>query len=99
MKIITLDEAREMFAGCEIVDRYSVLGIPRPDPKTICDGFCEGTGIVPIKQNDKDPVFQKLWEEAEAKEHADDGWHFVTCPICHGTGRKPGMGNVWGHEV
>ena len=28
-------------------DRYKALGIPYPDPKTVCKGQCEGLGFVP----------------------------------------------------
>ncbi len=30
-------------------DRYQALGMPYPDPKTVCRGQCEGTGFVPTK--------------------------------------------------
>ncbi len=72
----------------EFTDRYKALGIPYPDPATVCHGLCEGTGVVPIHRDDTDPVFKKLWLEAEAKQHEDDGWHFVTCPACNGTGKR-----------
>ena len=73
----------------EFTDRYDALGIPLPDPKTICLGQCEGTGFVPINgDGEDDEAFRKLWQEAEAKEPSDDGWHFVTCPTCNGTGKR-----------
>ena len=70
----------------EFVSRYgSGQG---PDPETMCGGPCEGTGYVPIKGDEEgDPVFKKLWIEAEAEEgHSEDGWQFVVCPDCGGTG-------------
>ncbi len=81
----------------EITDRYKALGIPYPDPETMCKGQCEGLGVVPIYMPGKNPrdvrpepetnrVYIKLWEEAEAKEPAADGWHFVKCPDCGGKG-------------
>lgn len=76
--------------GLEITDRYQALGIQRPNPETMCQGQCEGTGIVPVSRKESDPVFKSLWEEAE-KQHPnlpDDGWHFVKCPDCHGTGKR-----------
>ena len=73
----------------ESTDRYEALGIPYPDPGTVCRGQCEGTGYVPVKADDDDPVFQQLWRDAEAEKKADDGWHFVKCPECDGTGRSP----------
>lgn len=77
----------------EFTDRYQALGIPYPNPKTICKGHCEGTGFVPIKKDEDfekyDPRFQERWEEDEAKEPSEDGWHFVVCPDCEGTGLDP----------
>ena len=77
----------------EFTDRYQALGIPYPDPKTQCKGHCEGTGFVPIKKdedfNKYDPRFQKRWEENEATEPSEDGWHFIVCPDCEGTGLDP----------
>ena len=68
-------------------DRYQALGIPYPNVETMCLGQCEGTGWVPIFRGDKAP-WDALWLEAEAKEPAEDGWHFVKCPDCKGTGKK-----------
>ena len=61
------------------------MGIPYPDLKTMCNGQCEGTGIYP--ENDKT---NPLWQTAHAKPHKEpcDGWHFVKCPDCNGTGKK-----------
>jgi hypothetical protein len=91
----------------EFVDRYSATGTPRPDPATICEGHCEGMGCVPIYdkrgdpkasdpghaslESEVEPRFVKLWEEAEAREPTDDGWHFVVCPDCNGTRLRPGV--------
>jgi len=72
----------------EISDRYSALGIPRPNPKTVCKGNCEGTGWVPIKKDDERAVFRKLWLESEKLKPSDDDWHFVKCPDCKGTGKR-----------
>lgn len=69
----------------EIKDRY---GGNYPDVDTCCEGQCEGTGVVPIYKNDENDIFRKLWIEAEEKEHAEDGCHFVKCPDCNGTGKK-----------
>ena len=62
-----------------VTDRY---GGNYPDPKTVCEGFCEGMGVYP--ENDKT---SPLWIEAEKKKPTDDGWHFVKCPDCNGTGK------------
>lgn len=72
----------------EFTDRYQALGIPYPDPDTMCVSDCEGTGVVPIQDNDASDVYRNLWAEAEAKAASDDGWHFVKCPDCGGTGKK-----------
>lgn len=73
----------------EFTDRYQALGIPYPDPATMCKGDCEATGYVPIKSDTDDPVYRRLWDEAEAVEPTDDGWHFVVCPRCSGTRLEP----------
>lgn len=84
----------------EITNRYDALGIPLPDPKTMCKGQCEGTGMIPVYAAvtasgvypciEEDPVLVALWEKAheEAGIHDCDGWHFVTCPECGGSGKK-----------
>jgi len=70
----------------EFTDRYT--GMPYPDPKTMCDGQCEGMGVVPIGSDDMEEPFRTLWLEAEKKKPSDDGTHFVTCPDCNGTGKQ-----------
>ena len=55
----------------EFIDRYQALGIPYPDPETMCDGQCEGTGSVPICYDEEDPIFRKLWIEAEDKRRKE----------------------------
>lgn len=72
----------------EFTDRYKMLGIPYPDTDTMCEGQCEGTGRVPIHQDDPEEPWHTLWLEAEQQEHTDDGWHFVACPDCKGTGKR-----------
>lgn len=115
----------------EFVDRYSATGRPYPNPETVCLGYCEGMGCVPVnkpRSSDscreidglyKQPEWRKRWEESHAK-HCNpfgvireliknrqgwywksiardigsllkgkgycDGWHFVECPDCKGTG-------------
>ena len=74
----------------QFVDRYDVLGIPRPDSETMCRGQCEGTGIVPVHKddpNDEEGDWHTLWLVAEAKCPTDDDYHFVTCPSCGGSGK------------
>ena len=74
-----------------VTDRYRAAGIPYPDPKTMCKGQCEGMGVVPIGRDEQDPRWKALWDEAEADSPSDDGWHFVTCPECGGTGKDKAM--------
>ena len=74
--------------GVAFTDRYEALGVSYPDPETMCRGECEGTGWVPVKKDDKDTTFRALWEAAEKESPTDDGWHFVRCPVCAGTGKK-----------
>lgn len=70
------------------ITRYTALGMAEPDPETMCKGQCEGTGWVPVHRDDPDPIFRKAWEEAEKENPSDDGWHFVKCPDCGGSGRR-----------
>jgi hypothetical protein len=72
----------------EFTDRYKALGIPYPDPETVCDGQCEGTGFVPIHKDDMEEPFHTLWLEAEKQNPTDDGYHFIKCPDCNGTRRR-----------
>lgn len=116
----------------EFTDRYQVLGIPYPDPATICLGPCEGIGCFPVKNQRRTEVsslaelveeagYQKLWDEEHRKScsvggvvrnlwrHKEwwfwksvfrdvlrylrggeycDGWHFVKCSDCDGTGKR-----------
>jgi len=80
-------EHSQDFEDIVFTNRYEALGIPLPDPATMCPGNCEGIGLVPTKLSDEEP-WRSLWLEAEAKEPTDDGWHFVECPTCKGTGKR-----------
>lgn len=76
-------------SGIEWVDRYSACGIPQPDPETVCTGQCEGMGVIPVQANCDDARLVKLWWELhKATEHDCDGWHFVRCPDCDGSGKR-----------
>jgi len=76
----------------ETSDRYAAMGIPHPDPETMCLGLCEGTGWVPInadKPNDDVGPWHDLWLMADESGPADElGYHFVLCPTCNGTGLR-----------
>ena len=74
---------RDETSEFEFTDRYKALGIPYPDPQTMCRGQCEGTGYYP-----EDDSTNQLWIKAEAKKPSEDGWHFVQCPECNGTGKR-----------
>lgn len=68
----------------EITSRY---GNRVPSLLRVCREECEGMGCVPIKSDNMEHPWRTLWLEAEAKEPTDDGYHFVKCPYCDGTGR------------
>ena len=67
------------------VSRYGE-GVCGPDLETMCQGQCEGMGCVPIHRDKVDEPWKSLWKAAEDKCAAEDGWHFVECPDCKGTG-------------
>lgn len=69
----------------KFIDRYTALGIDHPDVETMCQGPCEGTGIVPVQGDDDDPELLRRWRAMESENPADDGWHFVVCPACEGS--------------
>ena len=72
----------------EFENRYTAMGIPLPDPETMCRGRCEGTGVIPIYKDEQDEHLKSLWLKAEEAEPTDDGYHFITCPDCNGTRLK-----------
>lgn len=74
-----------------------------PDPATVCKGPCEGMGCYPLYNPEhSDPrsihiadapklegALRTLWMTAHGdRHHVCDGWHFVTCLGCNGTGRR-----------
>lgn len=86
----------------EVTDRYQALGIPYPDPQTMCKGQCEGTGWFP-ECDESSPLWQEahragcstFWARLkrmvklrEWRMRRCDGWHFVKCPDCNGTGKR-----------
>lgn len=73
----------------EAHDRYSALGIPHPDPATVCLGPCEGTGIVPIETFSDAQRMGARWVQAwELSTDDDPVWKFVRCVDCLGTGKR-----------
>lgn len=73
----------------EFIDRYQALGIPRPDLETMCKGQCDGVGFYPTRLDDATSEEAALWNEMHRRPHSEpcDGWHFITCPDCKGTGK------------
>jgi hypothetical protein len=70
----------------EATDRYQSLN---PNPEAMCAGDCEGMRLVPVKADDDSPEYRRLWQQAHDREpHVCDGWHFVDCLDCGGTGLK-----------
>lgn len=67
----------------EFTSRY---GKNLPDPDSMCSGDCEGTGWVPVEEGDAE--YAREWAEAEKLNPTEDGWHFVECKECGGSGRK-----------
>jgi hypothetical protein len=53
-------------------DRYQALGIPYPEPGTVCEGQCEGTGFVPVRRDNDDPTLRALWQAAHAEHRGAD---------------------------
>jgi hypothetical protein len=43
-----------------------------------------------VGPDETDPELIRQWRIAEALDPSDDGWHFVTCPRCIGTGKRRG---------
>lgn len=51
-----------------------------------CDGPCYGSGFIPIHRNETEDPYHLLWEQAEKELCSFEGWHWVKCPYCNGTG-------------
>ena len=77
-----------MLETIKFTDRYQVASIPYPNSETMCQGHCEGMGVFPVHSGEQDKKLLALWKTAELKSPANDGWHFVKCFECNGTGRK-----------
>lgn len=101
----------------EFTDRYKALGIPYPDPQTMCRGQCEGTGLYPFYADENDngiayePGELTAWLKCHEKcnfinrfisrwKYMEwgywkslfekcDGYHFIKCKDCNGTGKSP----------
>jgi hypothetical protein len=53
----------------QFFSRYEALGIPYPDPATVCSGQCEGVGFYPQHRIDPDATAaeREAWNRAHAK--------------------------------
>lgn len=81
----------------ELTDRYKATGTPYPDVETMCEGQCEGMGVYPQRGDDPTATEteRELWSEAHNKSTAHefdngecDGYHFIKCPDCNGSGKR-----------
>lgn len=83
----------------EFTDRY---GGHAPSWLRACHRDCEAMGWTPVfvavgppapnearVTDETDPRLLRLWSEAHAQDHNGpcDGWHFVRCTGCDGSGR------------
>jgi len=68
---------------CEGTGLVPIYGKNYIDPRTNACRPAEELG-----QSSQDEAYQKLWDEAEAREATDDGWHFIKCLDCGGTGLR-----------
>lgn len=78
--------------GIEFMDRYSATGTPYPEPGTVCPGQCDGMGVYPHSVGGADETDHERAEVARitAEEgEAADGWYFIRCGECGGTGKRP----------
>jgi hypothetical protein len=77
--------------GFEFTSRYEALGMPLPDPASVCRGGCEGIGLYPVKRGEWTEAERAAWDAAELENPNEPGdeWHFIRCQTCGGTGLKP----------
>lgn len=74
-------------------DRYQALGVPYPEPETMCPGQCDGVGWFPVSEGDAE--YGALWLAAHKKSHSlrdklriaikyrDPKWLFHRCDGWH----------------
>lgn len=81
----------------EFTDRYEATRTPYPDPKTMCDGNCEGMGVYPENKAELNADACKAkggrliiigQKEKNGTPCEEDNYVFVQCPDCKGTGKK-----------
>lgn len=82
----------------EFHDRYSATGTPRPDPKTVCLGMCEGMGFFPMTCLCRGTILGHRHDEDDDDltgppgEYSGSVWCWVNCADCGGTSEKRGTG-------
>lgn len=94
LPLITEAEAIQLINEGGATNRYEALGLPLPDPKTMCKGQCDGLGFYPCKNDEEiEPIELAAWlDQHNAPDAHDDddgkcdGWHFIKCFECAGTG-------------
>lgn len=64
------------------------IAAPAAATKTMRCHQCRSEGTVRIHGLGGDPAYRKLWEAAEAREHAPSGFHVLTCRFCDGAGER-----------
>lgn len=63
----------------EATDRYKTLGVPYPDPSTMCKGQCDGVGVYP--QHWEDPSMTDAEETAWLEAHHAPNAHMEYRPF------------------
>lgn len=83
------DETTNETSDFEFVSRYGTG--PGPDPATMCDGQCEGMGVYPQRADAPDMTAHERAEVERiraADGQSEDGYYFVRCAECGGTGTR-----------
>ena len=53
------------------------------------------THCYPTDKTPLEPAILALWQAAEVENPTDDGWHFIECPDCNGTGEIETANNLY----
>lgn len=95
-----IERVRRALRGADEIEATDRYGGHWPDPETVCEGPCEGMGVFPAysprydeRRNGTDPqamvdVDDTALIEAAGATPDDDGWAFLTCPECDGSGKR-----------
>lgn len=79
--IPTADPTAPPCPRCSAVGRLSVFHLDSDDPRRTAHPGAD------FPENEGDYRLLLAWQRAEMAQHAPNGWHFVRCPYCLGTGR------------